>query len=81
MKCDSPAPTRLQIQDLDGLPLVLMPVDYCLRNMVEAECAEVQNKTQVVLEMTSHERILQAVAEGAGHTILPELYVRLRLAR
>ena len=73
MKCDSPAPTRLQIQDLGGLPLVLMPVDCCLRKMVEAECAEVQNKTQVVLEMTSPEGILQAVAEGAGLTILPEL--------
>jgi DNA-binding transcriptional LysR family regulator len=50
-----------------------MPVDCCLRKMVEAECAEVQNKTQVVLEMTSPFRILQAVAEGAGLTILPEL--------
>ena len=28
--------------------------------------------------MTSPEGILQAVAEGAGLTILPELYVRLR---
>jgi DNA-binding transcriptional LysR family regulator len=69
------------MQDLDGLPLVLMPVEYCLWKMVEAECAKAQIKTQVVLEMTSHEGILQAVAEGAGLTILPELYVRLRLAR
>jgi DNA-binding transcriptional LysR family regulator len=57
-----------------------MPVEYCLRKMVEAECAEAQIKTQVVLEMTSPEGILQAVAEGAGLTIPPELYVRLRLA-
>lgn len=48
--------------------------------MVEAECAEAQIKTKGVLEMTSSEGILQAVAEGAGLTILPELYVRLRLA-
>ena len=33
--------------------------------MLEGECAEAQIKTQVVLEITSHERILQAVAEGA----------------
>jgi LysR family transcriptional regulator, cyn operon transcriptional activator len=50
-----------------------MPVDYCLRKMVEAECAEVQNKIQAVLEMTFPEGILQAVAEGAGLTILTEL--------
>jgi DNA-binding transcriptional LysR family regulator len=48
--------------------------------MVEAECAKAQIKTQVVLEMTSHEGILQAIAEGAEHMILPELYVRSRLA-
>jgi LysR family transcriptional regulator, cyn operon transcriptional activator len=71
--------SRLRMQDLGGLPLVLMPVDYCLRKMVEAECAKAQIKTQVVLEMTSPEGILQAVAEGAGLTILPELYVRSRL--
>jgi len=46
--------SRLQMQDLGGLPLVLMPVEYCLRKMVEAECAKAQIKTQVVLEMTSH---------------------------
>ena len=73
--------SRLQMQDLGGLPLLFMPVEYCPRKIVEAEYAKAQIKTQVVLEMTSHERILQAVAEGAGLTILPELYVRLRLAR
>jgi len=71
----------LQMQDFGEPPLVFMPVEYCPRNIVEAEYAKTQIKTQVVLEMTSHERILQAVAEGAGLMILPELYVRLRLAR
>lgn len=70
--------SRLHMRDLAGLPLVLMPVDYCLRKMVEAECAEARIQPQVVLEMTSPEGILQAVAGGAGFTILPELYVRMR---
>jgi LysR family transcriptional regulator, cyn operon transcriptional activator len=73
--------SRLRMQDLGGVPLVLMPVDYCLRKMVEQECAKARVSTQVVLEMTSPEGILQAVAEGAGLTILPELYVRQRLAQ
>jgi hypothetical protein len=34
--------SRLQMQDLGGLPLVFMPVEYCPRKMVEAECAETQ---------------------------------------
>jgi LysR family cyn operon transcriptional activator len=71
--------SRMRMQDLGHLPLVLMPIDYCLRKMVEAECAKVGVHPQVVLEMSSPEGILQAVAEGAGATILPELYVRSRL--
>jgi len=71
--------SRTRMQDLARLPLVLMPVDYCLRKMVEAECAKAGVYPQVVLEMSSPEGILQAVAEGTGATILPELYVRSRL--
>ena len=72
--------SRVRMQDLGGLPLVLMPADYCLRKMVEEECARADVKTQVVLEMTSPEGILQAVESGAGLSILPELYVRRRLS-
>ena len=32
--------SRLRMQDLAKLPLVLMPFDYCLRKMVEAACAD-----------------------------------------
>lgn len=72
---------RVRMQDLASLPLILMPVDYCLRRMVEDQCGKVGVLPQVSLEMTSPEGILQAVAEGAGMTILPELYVRLRSPR
>ena len=70
--------SRMHMHELAGLPLVLMPVDYCLRKMVEAECTAAQVDPKVVLEMTSPEGILQAVAAGTGLTVLPELYVRLR---
>lgn len=70
---------RLRMQELGGLPLVLMPADYCLRKMIESECAHAGVRPQVVLEMSSPEGILQAVMEGTGATVLPELYVRLRL--
>lgn len=70
---------RLRMQELGGLPLVLMPADYCLRKMIESECAQAGVHPQVVLEMSSPEGILHAVTEGAGLTVLPELYVRLRL--
>lgn len=70
---------RTRMQDLAHVPLVLMPADYCLRKMVEAECAKAGVQPQVVLEMSSPEGILQAVAEGTGATILPELYVKSRL--
>lgn len=69
---------RARMRDLARLPLILMPVDYCLRKMVEAECAKAGVHPQVVLEMSSPEGILQAVEEGTGATILPELFVRSR---
>jgi LysR family transcriptional regulator, cyn operon transcriptional activator len=70
---------RLRMRELAKLPLVLLPSDYCLRKMIEAECAEVGVRPQVSVEMTSPEGILEAVKQGAGLTILPELYVRHRI--
>lgn len=70
---------RIRMRDLATLPLVLLPNDYCLRRMIEAECAEAGVRPQVSVEMTSPEGILEAVKQGAGMTILPELYVRHRI--
>ena len=72
-------PGRLRMRELATLPLVLLPSDYCLRKMVEAECAAAGITPEVSVEMTSPEGILEAVRQGAGYTILPELYVRHRL--
>jgi DNA-binding transcriptional LysR family regulator len=71
-----PPKARLRMKDLARFPLVLMPADYCLRKMVEEECREAGVRPQVSVEMTSPEGILEAVKQGAGLTILPELYVR-----
>lgn len=70
---------RLRMRELSKLPMVLLPSDYCLRKMIEAECAEAGVRPQVSVEMTSPEGILEAVKQGAGLTILPELYVRHRI--
>lgn len=68
------------MQDLGGFPLILMPIEYCLRKLLEAACTEAQIETQVVIEMTSPEGILQAVTKGPGLMILLELCVQLKLA-
>ncbi|MER3422488.1 MAG: hypothetical protein C4293_03915, partial [Nitrospiraceae bacterium] len=52
---------RLRMRELAKLPLVLLPADYCLRKMIEAECAEAGIRPQVSVEMTSPEGILEAV--------------------
>ncbi len=70
---------RMRMKELADLPLVLMPADYCLRKMIEAECADAGVRPQVSVEMTSPEGILDAVKQGAGLTVLPELFVRHRL--
>ena len=70
---------RIRMGDLGTLPLVLLPNDYCLRKMIEAQCALVGVRPQVSVEMTSPEGILEAVKHGVGLTILPELFVRHRI--
>ena len=70
---------RIPMRQLSTLPLILLPSDYCLRKMIEAQCADVGVRPQVSVEMTSPEGILEAVKQGAGLTILPELYVGHRL--
>jgi DNA-binding transcriptional LysR family regulator len=47
--------------------------------MIESECAEAGVRPQVSVEMASPEGILEAVKQGAGMTILPELFVRHRI--
>jgi DNA-binding transcriptional LysR family regulator len=71
---------RMRMKELADLPLVLMPADYCLRKMIEAECADAGVRPRVSVEMTSPEGILDAVKQGAGLTVLPELFVRHRLS-
>jgi LysR family cyn operon transcriptional activator len=70
---------RLRLRELGDLPMILMPADYCLRKMIEAECAEAGVRPQVAVEMTSPEGIVEAVTRGTGWTVLPELYVRQHL--
>jgi len=71
---------RMRMKKLADLPLVLMPADYCLRKMIETQCAEAGVRPQVSVEMTSPEGILDAVKQGAGLTVLPELFVQHRLS-
>lgn len=72
----APLSGRVRMRELAKLPLVLMPADYCLRKMVEAECKLAGVRPQVSVEMTSPDGILEAVRQGAGYTILPTLFVR-----
>lgn len=70
---------RVRLRELAHLPLILMPADYCLRRMIEAECVRAGVQPQALTEMTAPDGILEAVRHGAGLTILPELYVRRSL--
>jgi LysR family cyn operon transcriptional activator len=70
---------RLRMRELAKLPLVLMPADYCLRQMIEAECRQAGVRPHVSVEMTSPDGILEVVRRRAGFTILPTLFVRQHL--
>lgn len=78
---DSRLPARrLRIRELADLPLVLMPADYWVRQMIEEVCSRARARLRVSAEVASLDGLLETVVQGAGLTILPERYVRHRLA-
>ncbi|RMH10097.1 MAG: LysR family transcriptional regulator [Nitrospirae bacterium] len=74
-----PRGKRLRLREIGRFPLILMPTDYCLRKMVDSICQQADIAPTICAEMTAPEGILEAVKQGAGWTILPELYVRHRI--
>jgi LysR family transcriptional regulator, nitrogen assimilation regulatory protein len=64
------APVRLE--DVAGFPLILPARPNSLRVLVESSLAQCGQRARVTLEMDSPPAIVALVAEGAGHTVLPE---------
>lgn len=60
---------------ISHVPMVLMPKNYQLRQLLDAYCSEAEITVTPTLELTTLESITQMVAKGVGMTILPLPYL------
>jgi LysR family transcriptional regulator, nitrogen assimilation regulatory protein len=62
----------LALKDLAGLPLVIPTKPNALRNLVEAELGALGLVPTIALEIDGVAAILELVADGLGHAVLPQ---------
>jgi len=67
--------TEVGLETLKDVPIVLLPQNYFLRQLIEKYCNEIGFSPNPTLEMTTLESLMQMVAEGVGVTILPAPYL------
>ncbi|WP_169081606.1 LysR family transcriptional regulator [Paenibacillus sp. PL91] len=74
----SPLANKLEIelQELEHIPLVMYPLGYLGRDLVEAACRELGFSLTTVMETSSATSLLQLVRAGIGATVQPEHLLR-----
>ncbi|MFM1908577.1 MAG: hypothetical protein RLZZ591_2254 [Pseudomonadota bacterium] len=68
---ESPAPSNISLKKVAALPLVMPSRPNALRMLVESQMASIGCKPSISLEIDGISAILDLVADGAGHAILP----------
>lgn len=65
----------MNMGELGNTPIILMPKNYYLRQLVDNYCREIGVALNPTLEMTSLESLTKVVSAGLGVTVLPEPYL------
>ena len=80
---DAPAPKRkkARFEDLDEVPLLLLEEGHCLREQALSFCTLRSIENADSFGASSLSTLVQMVASGMGHTLLPEMSVDLEAAR
>lgn len=68
---ETPAPAAIPLKKVAALPLVIPSRPNALRMLVESQMASIGCKPSISLEIDGIAAILDLVADGAGHAILP----------
>lgn len=66
-----PAPARVSIAAMRGIPLILPTGPHGLRSSIDAAFARARAKPQVVAEIDSLALLMESVAQGLGATVQP----------
>lgn len=74
-------PHRIAFRALEDFGLIFPSAPHPIRSLVETEAARRGVRLNVVLEIDAVSSILQLVAEGYGHAVVPHTVVRAGLLR
>ncbi|WP_085992237.1 LysR family transcriptional regulator [Oceanobacillus senegalensis] len=66
---------KVEMKELKNVPIILLPENYFLRQLVDTYCTEIGITLEPSLEMTTLESLIHMVSEGIGVTILPAPYL------
>ena len=74
-KQNNDEPTPIRLDEIAQLPLVIPNRPNALRMLIESQMASIGCKPRISLEIDGVSAILDLVADGAGHAILPKYAV------
>ena len=65
----------VSIEELQDYPLILLPKNFYLTELITSHCQNFNFKPKPILEISTMESLIQMVAQGMGITVLPKPYI------
>ncbi|CUB11158.1 HTH-type transcriptional regulator GltC [Bacillus cereus] len=65
----------VSIAKLQNYPLILLPKNFYLTELITSHCQKINFKPKLILEISTMESLVQMVSKGMGITVLPKPYI------
>ncbi|EJR54627.1 hypothetical protein IIM_01567 [Bacillus cereus VD107] len=65
----------VSIEVLQGYPLILLPKNFFLTELITSHCQNFNFKPKPILEISTMESLIQMVSKAMGITVLPKPYI------
>lgn len=65
----------VSIEELQDYPLILLPKNFHLTELITSHCQNFNFKPKPILEISTMESLIQMVSKGMGITVLPKPYI------
>ncbi|HHB2650310.1 TPA: LysR family transcriptional regulator [Bacillus cereus] len=66
---------HVSIAELQNYPLILLPKNFFLTELITSHCQKFNFKPKPILEISTMESLIQMVSKGMGITVLPKPYI------
>ncbi|GAB6430295.1 LysR substrate-binding domain-containing protein [Bacillus luti] len=67
--------SHISIVELQGYPLILLPKNFFLTELITSHCQQFDFTPKSILEISTMESLIQMVSKGMGITVLPKPYI------